>query len=144
MPSFKKTKFHPVIAQENKKRKLPSFKLSLLSLAVMSCTTSVMAQSNDDEDAKPVERTVQQYLPANKQNDDNTSDDDVEYISVTGQRQSLQDAIDLKRAGDTIGDSIVLDEAGKVPSTSLLEILERTPGVTMNRIRAGAEGSPDG
>ena len=63
---------------------------------------------------------------------------------VTGQRSSIESAIELKRASDTIADSIVLDEAGKVPSTSLLEILERSPGVTMNRIRAGSEGSPDG
>ena len=50
----------------------------------------------------------------------------------------------MKRNSDTISDSIVLDEAGKVPSTSLLEVLERTPGVTTNRIRAGSQGSPDG
>lgn len=65
-------------------------------------------------------------------------------IIVTGQRQALETAAELKRASDTVADVLVLDEAGKVPSTSLLEILERAPGVTMNRIRAGAEGSPDG
>jgi len=65
-------------------------------------------------------------------------------IVVTGQRRALETAAELKRQSDTIADSLVLDEAGKVPSTSLLEILERAPGVTMNRIRAGAEGSPDG
>ncbi len=63
---------------------------------------------------------------------------------MTGQRTALENAIELKRASDTVADLIVLDEAGKVPSTSLLEILERSPGVTMNRIRAGSEGSPDG
>lgn len=74
-----------------------------------------------------------------------TEDDVVEeVVVVTGQRSALESAVELKRASDTIGDSIVLDEAGKVPSTSLLEILERSPGVTMNRIRAGSEGSPDG
>ncbi len=82
------------------------------------------------------------------QENDSTSStqslDAVEEIIVTGQRRSLETAVELKRASDTIGDSIVLDEAGKVPSTSLLEILERSPGVTMNRIRAGSEGSPDG
>jgi TonB-dependent receptor len=65
-------------------------------------------------------------------------------IIITGQRQALETATELKRASDTISDSIVLDEAGKVPSTSLLETLERVPGVAMNRIRAGNQGSPDG
>jgi len=65
-------------------------------------------------------------------------------IVVTGQRASLETATELKRQSDTIGDSIVLDEANKVPSTSLLEILQRVPGVTENTIRAGAAGSPDG
>ncbi|MDO3385664.1 TonB-dependent receptor [Gilvimarinus sp. SDUM040013] len=88
----------------------------------MTCTAPTFAQVNDEEQ----ETTT------------------LEEVIVTGQRQALENAIDLKRASDTIGDSIVLDEAGKVPSTSLLEILERAPGVTMNRIRAGSEGSPDG
>lgn len=49
----------------------------------------------------------------------------IEETVVTGQRQSIESAMELKRALDTVADSIVLDEAGKVPSTSLLEILER-------------------
>jgi len=67
-----------------------------------------------------------------------------EDIVVTGQRKALETAAEMKRQSDTIGDSVVLDEANKVPSTSLLEVLERIPGVTENTIRAGAAGSPDG
>ncbi|NVK54020.1 MAG: TonB-dependent receptor [Alteromonadaceae bacterium] len=102
----------------------PKFKLSILAVAIMSCSTASMAQTDESKEKEDTE--------------------DVEVIAVTGQRQSLESAIDLKRNADTIGDSIVLDEANKIPSTSLLEILERAPGVTMNRVRAGAEGSPDG
>jgi len=65
-------------------------------------------------------------------------------IVVTGQRRALESAAEMKRNSDTITDSIVLDEANKVPSTSLMEVLERVPGITINRIRSGAEGSPDG
>ncbi|MCF2949610.1 TonB-dependent receptor [Paraglaciecola aquimarina] len=97
------------------------FKKSILAAAIISCTSQAYAQQNTNQDT-----------------------DELEIISVTGQRQSLADALELKREDTTIGDSIVLDEAGKVPSTSLLEILQRVPGVTMNRVRAGAEGSPDG
>ncbi|MGD8174879.1 TonB-dependent receptor [Marinimicrobium sp. ARAG 43.8] len=92
----------------------------------MTCASPAWAQSVGEEPSQ------------------NNSNMGLEEITVTGQRQSLESAIELKRASDTIADSIVLDEAGKVPSTSLLEILERSPGVTMNRVRAGSEGSPDG
>jgi TonB-dependent receptor len=67
-----------------------------------------------------------------------------EDIVVTGQRRSLETASQIKRQSDTIGDTIVLDEANKVPSTSLLEVLERVPGVTENTIRTSAAGSSDG
>ena len=107
-----------------RKKYIPHFQKSLLAVAIISCCSQAMAQS--DEKEKKAE------------------DDGLEIIEVTGQRGALESASILKREGTTIGDSIVLDEAGKVPSTSLLEILERAPGVTMNRIRAGGEGSPDG
>jgi len=102
----------------------PGFKRTILAAAILSCTSQAMAQED------------KLVLAEN--------DAEVEVIEITGQRQAIESAIDLKRESTTIGDSIVLDEAGKVPSTSLLEILERAPGVTMNRIRAGGEGSPDG
>ena len=146
-PSFRKIKSPLLdIKIDTTKKKYPTFKLSLLSLAIMSMTTPVFAQSTNEEDVEKDKKTVQASKEKNGkiESTSDTETKDVELITVTGQRQSLQDAIDLKRAADTIGDSIVLDEAGKVPSTSLLEILERSPGVTMNRIRAGAEGSPDG
>jgi len=102
----------------------PRFKRTLLAAAILSCTSQAMAQESKTE----------------------LSDDEdvIEVIEVTGQRHALESAAILKRESTTIGDSIVLDEAGKVPSTSLLEILQRVPGVTMNRVRAGGEGSPDG
>ncbi|MBB5717094.1 TonB-dependent receptor [Stakelama sediminis] len=68
----------------------------------------------------------------------------VSDIVVTAQRQALENATQMKRNSSTISDSVVLDEAGKVPSTSLLEILQRVPGLTMNRVRSGNQGSPDG
>lgn len=148
MPSLKTIKLNPLQKQLSsaEKQSVPSFKISLIAFAVMSCTSPVMAQTQEEQSVELEDKVVKEATDA-QQDTTSTEDtpmEDVELITVTGQRQSLQDAIDLKRAADTIGDSIVLDEAGKVPNTSLLEILERAPGVTMNRVRAGAEGSPDG
>ncbi len=72
---------------------------------------------------------------------DATAPGSMEEITVTAQRRSLENAMELKRASDTVSDTIVLDEAGKVPSTSLYEILQRVPGITINRVRSA--GSPD-
>ena len=119
---FKTSLINPAFAS-----RAPSFRRSLLAAAIMACTPTVLAQTTPTSG-----------------NQNATESGSVEEILVTGQRQSLESAIELKRNSDTVADSIVLDEAGKVPSTSLLEILERAPGVTMNRVRAGSEGSPDG
>lgn len=114
-------------------RTSPTFRRSLLAVAIMSCMSPVWAQNTEESTTGGEVQEAQ-----------SSGEMPIEEILVTGQRSALESAIDLKRESNTIGDSIVLDEAGKVPSTSLLEILERTPGVTMNRIRAGSEGSPDG
>jgi iron complex outermembrane receptor protein len=111
-------------------RTVPGFRHSILALAIMAYTSPVLAQNA--EDLGEVEET---------QSNDGMR---VEEVMITGQRTSLESAVEMKRASNTIADSIVLDEAGKVPSTSLLEVLQRAPGVTMNRVRAGSEGSPDG
>ena len=107
-------------------RNNPAFRRSLLAVAIMAYTSPILAQSTEGDEA---------------QSNDGMR---VEEVMVTGQRTSLESALEMKRASNTIADSIVLDEAGKVPSTSLLEVLQRAPGVTMNRVRAGSEGSPDG
>lgn len=135
----------------------PAFRRSLLAVAIMACTSPALAQDVENQEAKDRESAAggalaqestdavaeksPEQVPSSGQA---TAPGSLEEITVTGQRSALENAVEMKRASDTIGDSIVLDEAGKVPSTSLLEILERAPGVTMNRIRVGSEGSPDG
>jgi len=120
----------------------PGFRRSLLAMAIMACASPTLAQSVESQEAGDL--VVKESSVQKSSSDQTAAMASIEEVSVTAQRAALENASDIKRASDTIGDSIVLDEAGKVPSTSLLEILERSPGVTMNRIRAGSEGSPDG
>ena len=141
---------------------------SIRALALASAAAGLFAPaaavaqttaSGNPPAAKPAKTTQERATGAQGQvaadaNNDQAADasndqaadasDDQNVIVVSGQRRALENAIELKRESDTISDSIVLDEAGKVPSTSLLETLERIPGVAMNRIRAGSQGSPDG
>ncbi|ESQ86493.1 hypothetical protein ABENE_18390 [Asticcacaulis benevestitus DSM 16100 = ATCC BAA-896] len=60
---------------------------------------------------------------------------------VTARRKALQNATERKKNSDTVIDSVVADEAGKLPDTSVTEVLSRVAGVTM--VRFGSLGSPD-
>ncbi len=67
--------------------------------------------------------------------------DTLTEIVVTARRKALEAATLRKYQSDTIIDSIVADEAGKLPDTSITEVLQRIPGVTIDRF--ASLGSPD-
>ena len=58
-------------------------------------------------------------------------DDDV--IVVTGIRQSLANAQNIKRDSDTVVDAITAEDIGALPDRSVTEALQRVPGVAINR-----------
>ncbi len=62
-----------------------------------------------------------------------TADEQVEEVMVTGQRASIQSAQDIKRNSSTIVDSIVAEDIGKLPDRSVTEALQRVPGVSVGR-----------
>lgn len=64
-----------------------------------------------------------------------------QVITVTGRRAALQAATERKRASETIIESVVADDAGKLPDSSITEVLQRVAGVSIVRFRA--LGDPD-
>jgi TonB-dependent receptor len=54
-------------------------------------------------------------------------------IVVTGIRQSLANAQNIKRNSDTVVDAITAQDIGALPDRSVTEALQRVPGVAMNR-----------
>lgn len=54
-------------------------------------------------------------------------------IVVTGVRASLQSALSIKRNADTIVDSIVAEDIGKLPDNNAAEALQRITGVQVTR-----------
>lgn len=62
-------------------------------------------------------------------------------IVVTGRRAALQAADERKRRSETIVDSVVADDAGKLPDNSITEVLQRVSGVSI--VRFAALGDPD-
>ena len=65
--------------------------------------------------------------------------EEIEEVSVTGYRKSLEDAMNYKRFTDGVVDAINAEDIGKFPNTNLAESLQRIPGVSINRVNG--EGS---
>lgn len=58
---------------------------------------------------------------------------DLEEVIVTGTRANLQNAQDIKREADTFVDSISAEDIGSLPDRSVLEAMQRMPGVSIER-----------
>lgn len=98
------------------------FKKSLLAACVMALSVPSFAQDEASEN--------------------------VEEIVVSGIRQNLQNAQDIKRNANTFVDSISASDIGSLPDRSVLEAMQRLPGVSIERFQApedpdhfGVEGS---
>lgn len=101
------------------------FKKSMLAMCIMALSAPSFAQ----------DATTQ-------------AEEGVEEIVVTGMRSDLQNAQEIKRNSDTFVDAISADDIGSLPDRSVLEAMQRVPGVSIERFAAandpdhkGVEGS---
>jgi len=60
-------------------------------------------------------------------------------IIVTGFREALRSAQNIKRNSDTIVDSVTAEDIGALPDRSVTEALQRIPGISINRFAAGVD-----
>lgn len=65
----------------------------------------------------------------------------MEEVVVTGQRSSLTNARDIKRGADTFVDAISATDINALPDVSVLEALQRVPGIVIERF--AARNDPD-
>jgi hypothetical protein len=72
--------------------------------------------------------------PADKDKDANTT-----TVIVSGQRAALESASQIKKNSDEIVDSIVAADIGKLPDRSVTEVLQRIPGVSIDRTQMRAD-----
>jgi len=98
--------FAKIIQEQNGSQK---FKRSVLAMVVMTLSTPAFAQG----DAK--------------------KEGDVEEIVVTGMKEALSSAQDIKKNSDTFVDSITAKDLGSFPDKSVGEALQRVAGITVNR-----------
>lgn len=99
-----------MFTSKNKMAEMPGkkFKRSLLALSVMAMSVPAFAQ-------------------------DTGTSDNLEEVVVTGMRNSLDTAQELKRNADTVKDVITASDIGALPDKSVTEALQRVPGVTIER-----------
>lgn len=100
---------------------------TMLALPALAQTSGSSAGA-----AEPAPTQDQSGDPAEAQND---------AIVVTGRRAALQAADERKKASESIINSVVADEAGKLPDNSITEVLQRVSGVSI--VRFGSLGDPD-
>ncbi|WP_379920673.1 TonB-dependent receptor [Erythrobacter sp. R86502] len=74
-----------------------------------------------------------QPVPEPEVEDTATVDEPVNEIVVSGLRQSLANAQNIKRDADTVVDAITAQDIGALPDRSVTEALQRVPGVAINR-----------
>ncbi|MCC5996665.1 MAG: TonB-dependent receptor [Oceanicaulis sp.] len=89
-----------------------------MALAVCMMSAPAAAQENDDED--------EEAAPA-------------DVVVVTGFRASLRTSQDIKQASEVFVDSITAEDIGALPDRSVTEALQRIPGVSIDRFRAGVD-----
>lgn len=77
--------------------------------------------------------------PAYAQDVDNAIDEDEDVIVATGIRQSIADALELKRNAGGIVEAITAEDIGKLPDVSIADSLARLPGLTAQRVRGRAQ-----
>ena len=97
--------------------------LAMAGMATVLATTPATAQTQGADNPAPPAGTVQ---------DATNAAEDGEII-VTGLRESLRRATDIKRNADNIVDSIVADDIGKLPDQNIAEAIQRIPGITISR-----------
>ncbi len=101
------------------------FKPTILSTAVaaslMTLTHAAIAQQNEQSE--------------------NSEEDAVEVIQVSGIRGSLAKSLDIKREKIEVVDSIVAEDIGKFPDNNVIEALQRVPGVQVTNRDRGEVGT---
>lgn len=70
---------------------------------------------------------------AQDQSTDEEGEAILEEVVVTGFRQSLESARDIKRDSKNVVDAIVAEDIGKLPDENIAEALQRIPGLSITR-----------
>src|SRR5689334_16088363 len=68
--------------------------------------------------------------------------DDLQEVTVTGLRASLQKSLDIKKESLGVVDAISAEDIGKFPDSNLAAAIQRVPGVSVSRGASALGGVP--
>ena len=111
--------------------------VSILALLAAGASGSAWAQAETQSVSPDASQAAAQGQDGVDQQVASPEDD----IVVTGRRAALEAADERKRRSETIINSVVADDAGKLPDNSITEVLQRVSGVSI--VRFAALGDPD-
>lgn len=103
----------------------PSFKLSNVTLAMISCGLIVCSGAL--------------YAQEDNQTKEQEEIENIEVIEVTGFRRSLIQSINQKRFADTVTEQLSADDLGSLPDVSMADALTRLPGISA--VRTGGQAA---
>jgi iron complex outermembrane recepter protein len=106
------------------KKDMTKFKLSMLTLALAAAGSGSVAYAQTAEQASEKAK----------------ADEQIEVISVTGYRGSLQKAQAIKMSENSIVEVLSAEDIGKLPDTSVAESLARLPGLAGERRNGRTSG----
>lgn len=108
----------PLFEARSQKNNRPNFQKSLLSVcigaAIFNFPMITLAQETKEEEKEEA----------------------TEVVEIRGQRQSLTVAQEIKRNADTFVDAISASDLGALPDASVVEALQRVPGISIERFAA--------
>ncbi|NID16668.1 TonB-dependent receptor [Luteibacter yeojuensis] len=93
-------------------------------IAGLCCFTGTVAAQDTAAPAKP--QTAQEKADAAKAAQ-------LEGITVTGIRASLEKSLDTKRNADAVVEAVTAEDIGKFPNTNVAEAMTQIPGVVIDR-----------
>ncbi|TWI05897.1 TonB-dependent receptor [Luteimonas cucumeris] len=101
------------------------YRRSVLSAAIVTClgfATHAHAQDTPAQDSTAQETAPQQQPTT-----------ELETITVTGIRASLQQALQTKRDANAVVEALSAEDLGEFPNTNVAEAMTQIPGVTIDR-----------
>lgn len=108
--------------------------VSLTALCAFALAAPAMAQTGSASGQGTVGNATPTSQPQDGPSTQPTADEPIEgEVVVTGIRQSLANAQNIKRNADTVVDAITAQDIGALPDRSVTEALQRVPGVSINR-----------
>ncbi|WP_346948813.1 TonB-dependent receptor plug domain-containing protein, partial [Dyella sp.] len=108
------------------------YRRSTLAVSILSallCAGTAMAQDAGTAPARSNDPNKPQTQPQTQPGQARQ----LETVTVSGIRASLQKSLDLKRNSDSIIDAISAEDVGKFPDTNVAESLSHLPGISVDR-----------